>query len=98
MDKLSLRVMNRQAIHPAESVADVRICDRFLGLHESLEAQRQLVMDKHECECVVQRLRLDLLEGKCHDEQSSRDADVRCIETFCSAYECGNDHGEVAIV
>ena len=98
LEELGLGVVDGQAVHPAEPVADVGVGDGFFGLHEPLEAQRQLVVDEHEGQRVVQRLRFDLLEGKRHDEKRGRDADVRCVETFCSADECGDDNGQVAVM
>ena len=98
LEELGLGVVDGQTVHPAEPVADVGVRDGFFRLHEPLEAQRQLVVDEQQGQRVVQRLRFDLLEGECHDKKRCRDADVRRVETFCSADECGYDNGQVAVM
>ena len=90
--------MDGQAVHPSESVADIGVRDRLLGLDEALEAQRQLVMDQDEGEGVVQWLRLDLLEGESHDEKRGRDADVWSVETLGGANEGWYHDRQVAVV
>ena len=56
LKELSLRVVDRQAIHPFEAVGDIGVLHRFARLDKSFKAQWKPVMDQDQGKGIVKRL------------------------------------------